>query len=161
MHHYKGILYSLNLNDPEAKPTPLAYENFDDSEFVPHGIDFYMDPKTQDVRLFVVNHAAGNHSIEIFQFDHVNMVLKHRKTVVDEKIYSPNDVVAVGMCETEYFTINSLQLHVQKTMVDSLLTSPSSLALSSSFVLSTPSPLVSYLPFSPPLPFSLLYYQVF
>ncbi len=108
MHHYKGILYSFNLNDPEAKPTPLAYENFDDSEFVPHGIDFYIDPKTQDVRLFVVNHAAGNHSIEIFQFDHVNMVLKHRKTVVDEKIYSPNDVVAVGMCETEYFTVNSL-----------------------------------------------------
>ena len=108
MHHYKGILYSFNLNDPEAKPTPLAYDNFDDSEFVPHGIDFYIDPKTQEVCLFVVNHAAGNHSIEIFQFDHVIMVLKHRKTVVDEKIYSPNDVVAVGMCETEYFTVNSL-----------------------------------------------------
>ncbi len=94
----KGMLYYFNLNDPEAKPKPLIYENFDDSEFMPHGIDFYIDPKTQEVSLFVVNHAAGNESIEIFQFDQTNMVLKHRKKVVDEMIYSPNDVVAVGMC---------------------------------------------------------------
>jgi hypothetical protein len=98
MHQFiKGILYTFDLNNPEAKPAPLSYENFDDSAFVPHGIDFYIDPKTQEVSLFVVNHGvAGYHSIEIFQFDQANMVLKHRKTVVDEKISSPNDVVAVG-----------------------------------------------------------------
>mgnify|MGYP002803903039 FL=1 len=96
MLEFKGILYSFDLNDPDAKPTPLSYENFDGSEFKPHGIDFYIDAKTQEISLFVVNHAAGNHSIEIFQFDQTNMVLKHKQTVADKMIYSPNDVVAVG-----------------------------------------------------------------
>jgi hypothetical protein len=105
MHHFKGILYTFDLNNPEAEPTPLSYENFDDSEFMPHGIDFYIDPKSQEVSLFVVNHGAGQHSIEIFQFDQANMVLKHRKTVVDEKISSPNDVVAVGMCGRQCFSV--------------------------------------------------------
>ena len=97
MQHFKGMLYSLDLNNPEAKPKPLSYENFNDSGFLPHGIDFYIDPKTKEVTLFVVNHRLADHSIEIFQFDQANMVLKHRKTVVDKNIYSPNDVVAVGM----------------------------------------------------------------
>jgi hypothetical protein len=71
MHQFiKGILYTFDLNNPDAKPAPLSYENFDDSAFVPHGIDFYIDPKTQEVSLFVVNHGVGYHSIEIFQFDH-------------------------------------------------------------------------------------------
>ena len=97
MQHLKGMLYTFDLNNPEAKPKPLSYENFDDSSFLPHGIDLYVDPKTKEVSLFVVNHRLADHSIEIFQFDQENMVLKHRKTVVDKNIYSPNDVVAVGM----------------------------------------------------------------
>ncbi|XP_028404309.1 serum paraoxonase/arylesterase 2-like [Dendronephthya gigantea] len=96
MEHYKGMLYAFDLNNPEGKLTPLSYENFDDSVFTPHGIDLYIDPKTQEISLFVVNHAEGKHSIEIFQFDQENMVLHHKKTVVDEEIYNPNDVVAVG-----------------------------------------------------------------
>ena len=98
MLEFKGMLYSLDLNDPEARPKPLPYENFDDSEFKPHGIDFYIDPTTQEISLFVVNHPAGNHSIEIFHFDQAKMVLTHKKTVVDEKLFSPNDVVAIGVC---------------------------------------------------------------
>lgn len=89
MQYYKGIIYAFDLNDPEAKPKPITYENFDDSEFVPHGIDLYIDPKTQEVSLFVVNHDAGKHSIEVFHFDQENMVLKHRKTVTDEKYLLP------------------------------------------------------------------------
>ena len=99
MQHYKGIIYTFDLNDPEARPKPITYENFDDSQFVPHGIDIYIDPKTQEVSLFVVNHAAGKHSIEIFQFDQENVMLKHRKTITDEKISSPNDVVAAGKAQ--------------------------------------------------------------
>ena len=101
MKYFKGIIYTFDLNDPEAKPKPITYENFDDSEFVPHGIDLYIDLKTQEVSLFVVNHGAGKQSIEIFNFDQENVVLKHRKTVTDEKISSPNDVVAAGMCELQ------------------------------------------------------------
>lgn len=98
MEHYKGVLYAFDLNNPEGKLTPISYENFNDSVFTPHGIDFYIDPKSQEISLFVVNHGGRKQSIEIFQFDQENMVLHHKKTVVDTNIYSPNDVVAVGMC---------------------------------------------------------------
>ncbi|XP_028404236.1 serum paraoxonase/arylesterase 2-like [Dendronephthya gigantea] len=104
MMQSKGMLYAFDLNKPDEKPTPLSYENFDDSTLIPHGIDLYVDPKTEEISLFVVNHALGKHSIEVFQFDQENMVLKHRKTVVDEKIYSPNDVVAVG--PDSFYTTN-------------------------------------------------------
>ena len=108
MKYFKGIIYTFDLNDPKAKPKPITYENYDDSELVPHGIDLYIDPKTQEVSLFVVNHGAGKQSIEIFNFDQENVVLKHRKTVTDEKISSPNDVVAAGMrklqcCRIKFF----------------------------------------------------------
>ena len=52
-----------------------------------------------------MNHGVVYHSIEIFQFDQANMMLKHRKTVVDEKIFSLNDVVAVGMRGRQCFSI--------------------------------------------------------
>lgn len=93
---YKGMLYAFDFNKPDEEPTPLSYENFDSSTFNPHGIDFYVDPKTEEIFLFVVNHDGWNHTIEIFQFDQEKMTLKHRKTVADEKIYSPNDVVGLG-----------------------------------------------------------------
>ena len=110
MQHYKGIIYTFDLNDPEAKPEPITYKNFDDSEFVPHGIDIYIDPKTQEVSLFVVNHALEKHTIEIFQFDQENMVLKHRKTITDEKISSPNDVVAAGRSQYVWTVDEYLEL---------------------------------------------------
>ena len=97
MFNREGILYVFNPSKPEENPRPLSLENFDDSDFIPHGIDVYTDPETEEVTLFVINHGGGKHSVEVFHVDQENMVLKHRKTVVDEKMYSPNDVVAVGM----------------------------------------------------------------
>ena len=98
MKHFKGMLYSFNMNDPDAKPKPVSYENFDDTGFQPHGIDFYTDPKTQEISLFVINHARGINTVEIFHVDPKNVVLKHMKTIFDEKIISPNDILATGVC---------------------------------------------------------------
>ena len=98
MLNYKGVILSFDLNMPTENPRPIPFENFDDSTFSPHGIDLYIDPQTQVITLFVINHGGEKHTIEIFQLNQTKMVLTHRKTIVDEAIYSPNDVVAVGMC---------------------------------------------------------------
>ena len=98
MKDFKGMLYSFDINDPEAKPKPVSYENFNDAGFNPHGIDLYIHPKTQEISLFVINHGAGINTIEIFHVDPENIVLKHIKTIFDEKLISPNDVLATGMC---------------------------------------------------------------
>lgn len=95
MKNFIGMLYSFDLNNPDHSPQPLKFDNFH-SKFAPHGIDLYIDPQSGEVSLFVVNHGNDNKSIEIFMLDMTNMVLKHKRTVFDEKIYSPNDVVAVG-----------------------------------------------------------------
>lgn len=102
MLNYKGMIYSFDLNTPTENPRPIPFENFDDSTFSPHGIHLYIDPQTQDITLFVINHGGEKHSIEIFHFNQTKMVLRHSKTVVDETIYSPNDVVAVGTCLNIY-----------------------------------------------------------
>ena len=98
MKDFKGMLYSFDMNDPEAKPKPVSYENFNDTGFNPHGIDLYIHPKTQEISLFVINHGAGINTIEIFHVNPENIVLKHIKTIFDEKLISPNDVLATGMC---------------------------------------------------------------
>lgn len=61
--------------------------------FHPHGISLY---RSNDGRktLFVINHAGGKHSIEIF--DVAGGSLVHRRTVTGSELISPNDIVGVG-----------------------------------------------------------------
>ena len=92
----EGKLYAFDFNHPDGGIKEIAVENFDKSDFIPHGVDFYIDPITKETFLFVVNHGGGKESIEIFEFDEKQLVLKHRKKVTDKNIYHPNDVVAVG-----------------------------------------------------------------
>ncbi|XP_046856650.1 serum paraoxonase/arylesterase 2-like [Xenia sp. Carnegie-2017] len=116
--NFIGMLYSFDLNNPDHSPQPLKFDNFH-SKFTPHGIDLYIDPQSGEVSLFVVNHGNDNKSIEIFMLDMTKMVLKHKRTVFDEKIYSPNDLVAVGpesfyVTNDRYF-INTWLLAVETT----------------------------------------------
>lgn len=98
MLNSKGGIYSFDMNTPAENPKPIPFENFDDSTFSPHGIDLYLNPDTQEITLFVINHAEGKHSVEVFHLNQTKMVLTHSKTIADQTIYSPNDVVAVGTC---------------------------------------------------------------
>ncbi len=60
----------------------------------PHGISLWSGAIQK--RLFVVNHkSTGEHTVEIFDIGEAG-VLTHRKTVMFDQMYSPNDVHAVG-----------------------------------------------------------------
>jgi arylesterase/paraoxonase len=81
--------YDLNANPPRlVNLTPDAGENFQ-----PHGISLFSGKDGNDT-LFVINHEAGKHQIEIY--DLKNEKLVHRKTISDPMLVSPNDLVAVG-----------------------------------------------------------------
>ena len=96
MESFKGRIYAFDFNDANQVLKEFTLKDFDSTDFVPHGIDTYIDPETGEISLFVVNHGEGKESVEIFQVDKENLLLNHKKTVQDENIYSPNDVVAVG-----------------------------------------------------------------
>ncbi len=81
--------YDLKIDSPEFENlTPGA-----DAHFHPHGINLYVGDDGQDV-LYVVNHARGRHTIEIY--DLVGSGLSHRGTLSDPLMTSPNDLLAVG-----------------------------------------------------------------
>ena len=81
--------YDLKLDSPQLQNlTPSA-----DEDFHPHGISLYVGDDGRDV-LYVINHAGGRHSIEIY--DLVGKGLSHRGTLSDPLMVSPNDLVAVG-----------------------------------------------------------------
>ena len=90
-----GKMYLFDFNNPGLVPREMILKNFDKSYFNPAGIDVYVDLVTKETLVFVVN-CGNKHSIEIFQFDHQNLALHHKKTIRDKNIYLPNDVVAVG-----------------------------------------------------------------
>ena len=87
----RGGIYAYDLN---ANPPGLVNLTPDASEdFQPHGISLFVGEDGNDT-LFIINHEAGKHQIEIY--DLKNEKLVHRKTISDPMLVSPNDLVAVG-----------------------------------------------------------------
>ena len=91
-------LLTFDLNKPDQVPVELTLKNFNRTGFNPHGISVYRDPSSGQVSLFVVNHRPDAQAIEIFDFERETRSLIHRRSVVDDLIWSPNDVYAVGRC---------------------------------------------------------------
>ena len=91
-----GALLTFDLNKPSQDPVKLTLKNFNRTEFNPHGISVYRDPSSGAVSLFVVNHRPDAQAIEIFDFERETHSLLHRRSVVDELIWSPNNIQAVG-----------------------------------------------------------------
>jgi len=86
-----GAIYAYDLNSPAPRLVHLTPDA--GSGFHPHGISLYMGEEGQD-SLFVINHEAGRHRIEIYDLREEQLI--HRKTVADPMLISPNDIVAVG-----------------------------------------------------------------
>jgi len=86
-----GAIFAYNLK--YSQPELIRLNDETAPELQPHGISLYPEPNGKDV-LYVVNHAGGRHSVEIF--DVVMGRLVHRRTVTDALIHSPNDVAAAG-----------------------------------------------------------------
>ncbi|XP_077867925.1 serum paraoxonase/arylesterase 2-like [Saccoglossus kowalevskii] len=101
----RGKIFLFDFNHPENDVIELPLKgDFDRDSFYPHGISLYEDDKTDEKRLFVVNHRArGDECIEIFRFEEKIKSLIHLKTIRGDNIYSVNDVVAVGP-DSFYYT---------------------------------------------------------
>lgn len=86
-----GAIYAYNLNVPNPVLFNLTSNAIKD--FQPHGISLYVNPKGDDY-LFVINHARGVNTVEVFQL--IGTLLFHTKTISDPMLISPNDIVAIG-----------------------------------------------------------------
>lgn len=93
---WESKLMTFDLNKPSENPVELILKNFNRTGFNPHGISVYRDPSSGTVSLFVVNHRPDAQAIEIFDFERETHSLLHRRSVVDELIWNPNDLYAVG-----------------------------------------------------------------
>ena len=91
-------LLTFDFNKPDQDPVELALKNFNRTGFNPHGISVYREPSSGQVSLFVINHRPDAQAIEIFDFEREAHSLIHRRTVVDDLIWSPNNLYAVGKC---------------------------------------------------------------
>jgi len=87
----RGAIYAYDLTSDSPRPKNLTPDA--DEDFHPHGLSLFVGKDGRDA-LYVVNHAAGRHSIEIY--DLLGGELLHRGTLSDPLLTSPNDVVAVG-----------------------------------------------------------------
>ena len=91
-------LLTFDFNKPDQDPVELTLKNFNRTGFNPHGISVYREPSSGQVSLFVINHRPQAQAIEIFDFERETHSLIHRRSVVDDLIWSPNDLFAVGKC---------------------------------------------------------------
>ena len=88
----RGAVWTYDLNTSDAVPADATTAALLDG-FWPHGISLHREPDGRK-SLFVINHAGGKHSVEIFDVN--GATLTHRRTVTGQDLLSPNDVVAVG-----------------------------------------------------------------
>ncbi|MGJ8745488.1 hypothetical protein [Polaribacter sp.] len=92
-----GGLYFIDLKDKAYKPVLLT-NNFK-KPFAPHGISIFK--KENGYILAAINHTIEGESIEVFQLIHQE--LTHKKTLRNEMIFSPNDLVLLDE-NSLYFT---------------------------------------------------------
>ncbi len=89
------FLMELNSGDFNIEPLTKSYTN----SFAPHGIS--MIKKDSVYSVMAINHTLKGHSIEVF--DLKDKTLKHRKTLIDKTMVSPNDLVIIDE-NSFYFT---------------------------------------------------------
>ncbi|MDC0080352.1 hypothetical protein OAJ28_00520 [Flavobacteriaceae bacterium] len=92
-----GDLYLIDLKNMESKPILLT-QNFD-KPFAPHGISIFT--KDSITTIAAVNHTTNGEYIELFKL--TNSKLTHHKTLHNDLIINPNDIVLLDE-ETFYFT---------------------------------------------------------
>ena len=94
----QGHLYYLDLTKPSFTPKPVSAGL--KIPFYPHGISMVKTAE-QAYRVFAVNHVGDKHTIEVFDLNEKR--LTHIRTLEDESMISPNDIVALDEVRF-YFT---------------------------------------------------------
>jgi arylesterase/paraoxonase len=92
-----GGLYYIDLKMDNFKPIHLT-KGFN-KPFAPHGISIFQ--KDSITTIAAINHTISGEFVEIFRL--VDQELTHVKTLKNEKIFSPNDIVLLDE-NTFYFT---------------------------------------------------------
>jgi len=107
--YVKGNIYLFDFNYPDKNVTKLTIEgdNFDTFAFHPHGMDILEDKNNgKMIKLYVVNHANNEETIEVFQFSLLERTkLKHVKTIKNQKFICLNDISVIG--ESTFYVTNS------------------------------------------------------
>jgi len=88
----RGAIWVYDMNTPDAVPVDATAAALPDG-FWPHGISLYRGADGKKT-LFVISHAGGKHSVEIFDVD--GATLTFRRTVTDPSMVAPNDLVGVS-----------------------------------------------------------------
>lgn len=92
-----GGLFVMDLKD--GKFNPIHLTSAFKKPFAPHGISLLKTDSTYKV--MAINHVLDAHSIEIFRLN--NNELTHEKTITDDSMIKPNDLVMIDN-ERFYFT---------------------------------------------------------
>ncbi|WP_298782392.1 hypothetical protein [uncultured Polaribacter sp.] len=98
-----GGLYFINLKDENFKPIHLT-KNFK-KPFAPHGISIFK--KDSIYTIAAINHTKEGEFIEIFTL--LKQELTHQKTLKNQSILSPNDIVLVN--ENQFYFTNDHKYH--------------------------------------------------
>lgn len=99
-----GEIFVYDLTRRTFKAEKVPVRNLEDSEFLPHGISYWV-LADGTVRLFVVVHSKKfDHSIVLLDYDEKNRQLNHVRTIRDDKFVRPNDIQATG--ENSFFISN-------------------------------------------------------
>jgi len=97
----QGGLYFLDLKNPMATPRLLTNQDNASTPFYPHGISMIKIDSAK-YKIYAINHPDEKvHLIESFILE--NGVLSGDSIYVDDKIFSPNDIVAIDE-KRFYFT---------------------------------------------------------
>lgn len=86
----QGHLYYIDLKDNSFTPKQLT-PNLK-IPFFPHGFSM-IKIENRKYKIYVINHVDEEHSIEVFNL--IGDSLVHQETIKDERMISPNDIVAI------------------------------------------------------------------
>ncbi len=93
-----GGLYFMELKSGDFRITPLTLNI--KTSFAPHGIS--MIQKDSTYKIAAINHTPKGHSIEIFTL--IGKSLSHEKSLTDDVMISPNDIVFID--ENRFYFTN-------------------------------------------------------
>ena len=95
----QGHIYLYDIKNNQSNLINLTSEL--DFEFHPHGISVF-ENKDGSTKILAINHTIGGHSIEVFKL--INNKLVYLKTIKDELLVSPNDLVLLN--ENQFYLTN-------------------------------------------------------
>ncbi len=95
---WHGGLYQMDLTSGRFQLTNLT-ESFQ-KYFAPHGISMLKKDSTYQV--MAINHTPTGHTVEVL--DMKGKTMTHEKTLTDESMISPNDIVVVA--ENQFYFTN-------------------------------------------------------